>query len=306
MKSSVPGSAVAGLLAACLVSLAPVPALAVDDAFVPPTNWTRSQAGSTYQEWDVFGSATGNPPNLPDVGLFNPNAPSGAGLNVYDATQAAFITSDSNIYTYQSAIDVQATVPSYNLGPWYQTVVIAQTQTIGTELDYSNITVNGVHALSTVEISRAPFQIQFADNVFTVGDSTRWVLSGSASSYTFDFPASSSSSAFDRLAIDTYTTLTGDVTGDGRVDIQDLTAIANDWLASGVNVAGDANFDGRVDIQDLTLVANNWLHSAASAPPNPPVQQAFVPEPATWTLLLTGALAIGLRIARRGSARRRV
>ncbi len=51
-----------------------------------------------------------------------------------------------------------------------------------------------------------------------------------------------------------------DVNFDSRVDIQDITLIANNWLKTGSlgQLPGDANRDGRVDIQDITLVANNW------------------------------------------------
>jgi hypothetical protein len=272
---------------------------AFESAFVTPSAWTRGAVRSTYQEWDVFGSPIGDPPNLPDVGVFNPNAPLGEGLNVADATQAAFITSDGNIYTFQSAIDVQATVPNYGLGAWYHTIVIAQTQTIGTELSYSDLTINGVHANSTIEISRVPYPVQFTpETPYVVGHSTVWRLPGNEFNYTFDFPASAASSSFDRVAIDTFTVLTGDVTGDSLVDIQDITKIANNWLQP--SPAADANGDGIVDIQDITLVANNWLHSAANAPPaEPPAQTLVVPEPATWALLLTGAASLGLMVGRR-------
>lgn len=275
-------------------------AAAADDSFVAPSGWTRGQANSTYQEWDIFSSPFGDPANLPDVGVFNPNAPEGNGLNVYDASQLAlpFPTSDGNIYTYQFPIDVQATVPNYGRGSWYHTIIIAQTQTIGTELDYANITVNGLHPQSIVEISRVPYPVSFTpDTPFVVGDSMVWRLDGNALSYTFDFPASAASSSFDRLAVDTYAVLTGDVTGDSVVDIQDITKIANNWLQPAPGA--DANGDGVVDIQDITLVANNWLHSAANAPPALPPQTQIVPEPATWLLILTGAGMFGLCVRRR-------
>jgi len=292
--------AISALAFAVSASLSSV-ASAEPNSFVAPTDWSRGQARSTYQEWDVFSSPTMDTPNLPDVGYYNPNAPDGAGLNVYDATQFAWVVGSGNLYSPFATIDVQATVPGYGLGSWYHTIVVAQTQTYGSELDYANITVNGTHAASTTELSRVESTVEFtSEPVYIVGASSVWRLNGNEFNYTFSFPAVGPSSSFDRVAIDMYAVLNGDVNGDQVVDIQDITKIANNWLQTGST--GDANGDGIVDIQDITFVANNWLHSAANAPPAQlPTQNLPVPEPATWALLFSGMAALGVLVRRRGA-----
>jgi hypothetical protein len=100
-------------------------------------------------------------------------------------------------------------------------------------------------------------------------------------------------------------TVPGDVNNDGRVDIQDITLVANHWLQAQPPAdnkylpIGDANYDGRVDIQDITLIANHWLQTAdaggAAATP--------APEPATAALAAIG-VAIAATRARLTGARR--
>jgi hypothetical protein len=85
--------------------------------------------------------------------------------------------------------------------------------------------------------------------------------------------------ALDDLSL---TSQTGDVTGDGVVDIKDITKMANSWLKPGP--VGDANGDGVVDVQDLTLAANHWLAGSGGGASAPTV----VPEPAAGVLALFG------------------
>jgi hypothetical protein len=95
-------------------------------------------------------------------------------------------------------------------------------------------------------------------------------------------------------------TLPGDVNNDGRVDIQDLTLVANRWLqAAPVGddkylPIGDANYDTRVDIQDLTLIANHWLQTADSWGGGALAMP--VPEPGTLSLAVMGAALIAARV----------
>jgi len=82
----------------------------------------------------------------------------------------------------------------------------------------------------------------------------------------------------------------GDTNGDLYVDIQDLTALANNWSALSPGSKnwreGDFNYNWTVDIEDLTALANNWT----GAPPG-----GEVPEPATLALLVLGATTALLR-----------
>lgn len=49
-----------------------------------------------------------------------------------------------------------------------------------------------------------------------------------------------------------------DVNCDGKVNLVDLTTVANNWGTSSTNARADVNSDGKVNLYDLTTVANNW------------------------------------------------
>jgi hypothetical protein len=59
-----------------------------------------------------------------------------------------------------------------------------------------------------------------------------------------------------------YYLLTGDVNGDGRIDILDAIALSNSFLKStgqpGFNPAADINSDGTINILDAIQLANNF------------------------------------------------
>ena len=46
-----------------------------------------------------------------------------------------------------------------------------------------------------------------------------------------------------------------DINADGRIDIQDLVTVANNFSQIGANLMGDVNADDVVNIQDLVTVA---------------------------------------------------
>ena len=55
-------------------------------------------------------------------------------------------------------------------------------------------------------------------------------------------------------------TLTGDVNGDGKVDISDVNAVINIMLGKAAYVdAGDVNGDGKIDISDVNAIINIML-----------------------------------------------
>jgi subtilisin family serine protease len=62
--------------------------------------------------------------------------------------------------------------------------------------------------------------------------------------------------------IDTRTTFLktkGDFNGSGKVDLSDLSILAQNWKTNSPN--GDANGDGKVDLTDLSILAQNWNKS---------------------------------------------
>jgi hypothetical protein len=51
----------------------------------------------------------------------------------------------------------------------------------------------------------------------------------------------------------------GDVNGDGKVNITDLSALLRNWgVAAPAPPAADVNGDGKVDIKDLSMLLANW------------------------------------------------
>jgi hypothetical protein len=77
----------------------------------------------------------------------------------------------------------------------------------------------------------------------------------------------------------------GDVNGDGHVNIQDMTRVANNWLKTGPTC--DANHDGVVDVRDLLYITNNWNGGGGAD-----VNLAVVPEPATYALAITALASL--------------
>jgi hypothetical protein len=72
----------------------------------------------------------------------------------------------------------------------------------------------------------------------------------------------------------------GDTNGDGKVDLEDLNNVRNNFGATGPDVVGDANGDDVVDLEDLNSVRNNFGTGGSIA----------VPEPAGMALGLAGLL----------------
>lgn len=55
------------------------------------------------------------------------------------------------------------------------------------------------------------------------------------------------------------TTKTGDINGDGAININDLSILSNNWNKTGATASqGDLNGDGAVNINDLSILSSNW------------------------------------------------
>jgi len=51
---------------------------------------------------------------------------------------------------------------------------------------------------------------------------------------------------------------TGDINGDGAVNIYDLSILATNFGRSGTSAQGDLNNDGAINVYDLSILATNW------------------------------------------------
>ena len=79
----------------------------------------------------------------------------------------------------------------------------------------------------------------------------------------------------------------GDAKLDGNVDVIDLAALGNNFESTGATWAtADFNGDGLVDVLDLAILANNFGSETGGLVGTP------VPEPATFSLLVLGAMSL--------------
>ena len=87
--------------------------------------------------------------------------------------------------------------------------------------------------------------------------------------------------------------LTGDVTGNGVVDINDYVIIRNNFNMTGKTPEqGDVNFDTVVNFADFRLWKNNRTAGAGAGLNLEAELAALVPEPGSLALALLGALAL--------------
>jgi hypothetical protein len=97
-------------------------------------------------------------------------------------------------------------------------------------------------------------------------------------------------------------TIRGDATLDGKVDFNDLVALAQNYaspLGTKFWMQGDFNYDGTVDFGDLVILAQHYNGALAPVPGVTPqfesdVAKAFaqVPEPATLATVALAAAAL--------------
>jgi hypothetical protein len=165
--------------------------------FVLPTEWSRGDSNSTYQEWDVFTNPPGPAgPFAPDIGVSNPNgAPTLSEVGFPDS--GSLVTGSGNIYSFSAPTSFEITVPNFNLGVDFNTTVVLQTRVIGTQIDPATMLIEGI-APTAVETLPDPA----AGSVETLW---RWEnLAGNDASYVIEFGASGSSMSFGAASVDTF------------------------------------------------------------------------------------------------------
>lgn len=190
--------------------------------------WTPSSTNSSFAFWDSFaGFPGGTAPGFLPAGT-SPSADStftGAGLPsllTFDSNQS--LASSGNAYgglfgpgdDSTFVTDAFATVRSGTTGGGF-TRIVAQFETLGSELDYSSILLSssaiaaGTIAPSfAVETNRTSLGGTFGGE--GVSYLALWDLDSSQSEYRFDFEAQSSSMSMDKLRIDTFTQSTPFIT----------------------------------------------------------------------------------------------
>jgi hypothetical protein len=232
------------------IAAAGAPALA---DFITPDGygWSRGDGDSTYFEWNFFTSGSGG--NEPDVGQFPDPLPSGwTSPDVAEVTGNGFATGSGNIYSPFGPQVFEITVPNYGYGSG-ETTLLLQLATIGTELDYGAVTLDGAAPDEVIELER-----QSTDMGWEVDTLFVFTVSGNADTYVFTAPTVEAHLSLDRVAVDTLagSACAADFNGDGSVDTRDVIAFLNAWSAG--DDSADSNGDGVVDTRDVILFLNLW------------------------------------------------
>ena len=222
--------------------------------FITPDSygWSREDTASTYFAWDWFTSTSG--PNVPDVGQFPDPLPGGwLEPDVVETTGNALITSTGRIYSPFGPINVEVTIPNYETGIGTTTVLL-QVRTVGNELDYANVEIDGQFPVEMVELFRTS-----DDQGETVETLFVFEFAGNASVYVANLPTTEAHVGIDGIAVDTLTEApcTADFNGDGAVNTQDLIAYLGAWSVS--DDSADINGDGLVNTQDFIAFLGLWV-----------------------------------------------
>lgn len=172
--------------------------------FVNPV-WDRpvDDAGAsteltTYQAWDVFTGTTAQTPDAADV---NPNG----SASLSELIGGAFVTSGGNIYSPGAPVQFLVTVPGYATVAEPGTNFQVQVRTIGTELDTSSMTVDGLPAstlpgYSYEELARTPL----GDFGAQVDHRFQFYVPSTQAGFALGFGSEESSLSLDQVAIDSY------------------------------------------------------------------------------------------------------
>ncbi len=322
-------------------------AATVDAAFVEPdstpsgaaafANWTRGDAGSTYQEWR--GTANGGSPSLagggenfttlyglnqPDDNYINPNGIATAQYldgtrNSTGRTYGFLISGSQNIYSFFASADWELFVPDYNLGSGATTTVILQLDVSGNEILVGDSTfghptapntvkIDGYDWVDHVELARAPNSV----GGFDLYDVTHW--------FRFELPANIDTHL---IEFDSYDPSLGEFDPEGiNFGHVSMIGISVDTIVGASSIPGDLDHDGFVGLDDLDIVLSNWNQNVppADAEADPsgdgfvglddldivlanwnagtPPAQALVPEP-------SAVLIFGLACGAAGMSRRR-
>jgi len=208
---------VASALCTTVLGLAATTAQA---AFQDPSNapwgeWSRSDPGVAYAGWNFFADETpievdavivDSSPDVAGNTLIGGGSGSGsaatslgfASTKSTETTGGAFITGGGNIYSpsVATAFDLDLALASAATAPLR---VALQTRTLGSELDYAGMRLNGLAADSTTELERIAlggFGGSQVDTLFV------WTLQAGVSALEFAFAAVESSVSFDALTVD--------------------------------------------------------------------------------------------------------
>ncbi|MDZ4817574.1 MAG: PEP-CTERM sorting domain-containing protein [Planctomycetota bacterium] len=200
---------------AALLSESQAAFIVPDSATAPFGDWTRGvTTNSVYAGFDFFTQAYLST-NSPDVGSWpvSPDpTPLGSDVTVTQNMAGAFLTGGGNIYSFSVATDFTVDIPGHSYGSGWNTRVVAQVRTLGTEIapgsigliyndGVDDVEIGSTYTAELERISLGGFGGTQVDTMYVFD-----IPGFNAESFSFGFTASGSSLSLDRLAVDTFTT----------------------------------------------------------------------------------------------------
>ena len=216
-------------ICACLfvsVAVALAPAISSADVFVPGQSvpgtssdiftWAGSQPGSTFAFWETFdGFATGGFPVITPGTSPSANSSFADGGTTSQLTFQSFanLLSSGNAYGGNFGPDdpafqttAFATVESGTSGGAF-TRIVAQFETLGSELDYSSILLSP--SAGTAGTIAPSFAVATSSTTGTQGQNVSylalWDIAASQEEYRVDFMASATHMSLDSFRVDSFT-----------------------------------------------------------------------------------------------------
>jgi len=180
----------------------------------PSFGWVRGTPNSTFSGWDVFSNET---PTLATILDSTPELPGqfGASAQLRETSGLGIVVGSGNIYGLSGATTFIVEQPGLNLGPSASARIVAQFQTLGSELNYGSIRLSGTGFTNmlpnfTQELSRSAFgppgggQGSGVNVRYLAG----WDLSQNIGNYSLAFESAASAVSLARFQLDTFATVT--------------------------------------------------------------------------------------------------
>jgi hypothetical protein len=176
------------------------------------TAYTNGESNSTFAHYDNFNLCAGTYPGPftdADLGTFHP--PRIPDVRLTENTGLGFVTGSGNIYSFDTATDFTAIVPSYNRGNGWNTLIWLQFRTLGSELDFDGLTLSYKDGNNVIQVLDVQDAILFEEILrepdgfggFTVETVVAFDISYNPRITTVNFAASAPSMSLDQFRVDT-------------------------------------------------------------------------------------------------------
>lgn len=209
-------------------------------------SWTASTDNVGVTGYNIYRNGTSVGTNTTTSYTNTGVAPGTYSYTIQARDAAGNLSSQSNAVSYTLADEVAPTVPSGITLTSNTPVSITFRWTASTD----NVAVTGYRIYRNgTQVGTSP--------------TTSYTDSGLAANTAYSYTVAAYDAAGRLSAQSTAVSLrsamkTGDVNGDGTVNIYDLSIMATNFGRSGTYAQGDLNSDGVVNIFDLSILASNW------------------------------------------------